>query len=265
MSNGYEMAAGGVNNFLSFYSGFLEGRALRKEKEYQQEIRNLIKTAIQQGTMQPSYSYSIGPRGQVTTRIAPSRTTQMTPYQQATLAEKERRGTEERGMRSIYGLDLPTEEQLASFPAQGGYPTVESGYAVPSEAGGEYLLGYEPMPREQMFEREVAAPTRERYEKAGYRPKIAGFEKVEKKEIGFKTETEKKSSKAELFKQYTNILSPNLNINAFVTKYGGKEAPTIILKRLRKSKEDFIAWIETTYGKNISKQLFPEVYLKSIQ
>jgi len=263
MSNAYEMISGGLNKFAEFYMGFLEGRALKKEKEYQQEIRNLIKTGIQQGTMQPSYS--IGPKEQVTTHIASNRTTQMTPYQQAILAEKERRGTEERGMRSIYGLDLPTEEQLASFPAQGGYPTVESGYAVPSEAGGEYLPGYEPMPREQMFEREVAAPTRERYEKVGYRPKIAGFEKVEKKEVGFKTETEKKSSKAELFKQYVSTISSNLNINAFVTKYGGKEAPTIILKRLRKSKEDFIAWIETTYGKDISKQLFPEVYLESIK
>ncbi len=172
MSDGYEAIAGGINNFLKFYAGYLEGKELRKEKDHQDEMRNLIQTAVQSYQIQPGFS--IGPTGKITQRYTPTRTKSISPI--------DYESPEQQRLRIIYGLEPATPEQIKEAK-RFTTPIVEGGYVIPTPGeSAEYLPGYTPeelAPR--AFEREFAAPIRERFEREGYRPKITGYERIKEK------------------------------------------------------------------------------------
>lgn len=253
MPNG-EVATG-VNSSVAFLRGLQRGRAMREQLQRRQRMQELMGQAIQEN--QGQMGFSIDPNTGMITRIAPTRqTTPTTGYSSPA----------QRNLRLAYGLEQPTTQELVPF-APSGYPTTEGGYVLPTPGQpAEYLPGYEPRPIMEaaptFFEREFAEPTRERIEAAGFEPSITGFKRKETAKLpGIKTETEKKQTKATLFREYTLSLAPKLNIQSYVDKYD-KQAPTQILKTLRKSNTDFLRWIESTYGEDLAKQLFPEQYLQ---
>jgi len=264
MPNTYGQISKGVNTFLEFYSGYLEGREIKKEQERQKEMRELIKTAIQSGAGQSSFS--IDPRGQVTQRYTPGKPTTPTGYA----------SPEQRRMRLGYGLEQPTTQELAPFAPE-AIPITEGGpgsFVMPTPGaesipgvGAEYAPGYEPQRRPElapaMFEEQFARPMRERIAGAGFEPKITGFERPKEEKLpGLGTEAEKKRSKGQMFIEYVKSQAPKLNVQSYVDKWGGKTAPTQILKTLRKTDADFLNWIEETYGAETAKALFPERYLE---
>jgi len=266
--NTYDALSRGINNFLQFYAGYLEGKQLRKEQEHQKELRNLILAAIQSHQTKPTYK--VTPEGEVSLSLSPQET--LTPYQERTLALKEKEQQQKQAMRAIYGLAEPTPEQLKGLPEK-GWPTVEGGYVVPTEEA-EWTEGYEPMTQKEIFEEEIAKPTRERIKQMGYQPKFEGLQPLKREkdilELATSSEAQKKRTKARLFKRWVQSVNPRMTdevIQQFRLKYGTSAYPSgepirRILRKIRRTVDDFIKWVEQKYGRDFAMKLYPEAYIE---
>jgi len=259
-----DVAPGGINNLVQFIAGVQRGKERRRKEDQQEKMKKIITGLGQQGGM--DVTMKMDTEGNVSYSLKPGK------------APKEPKPTEygspqQRNLRLGYGLEQPTSQELVPF-APRGVPYAGGGYVgtppgrelTPDESFSNAVPLPEYAPR--YFEEQFARPMKERHEVAGYRPKIAGFERPKEEkvvgspeEIKGHTVIQKKTDKAELLKQYIHSISPNLDIQAFVKKHGPKDAANVIMRKLRKNKQDFISWIKQTYGDETLGALYPEEYI----